>query len=168
MYKTLELSSQIKLIISDFDGIFTDNSLLIFDDGSTAKKLSYKDIMGVSIAVKNGFIIAIVSGDKSNSIDVLAQRFSLTDIHQGIKQKLPVIKSLLEKYNLKPDEAVYLGDDINDVEGLQYVKYAVTAKQANYKVKQVEGIQIAQSDAGDGLFREVVDNLIEIKNENAG
>lgn len=163
MYKTLKLSKDIKIIISDFDGIFTDNSILILDRGETCKKLSYKDIMGVSVAKKNDIIVAIVSGDVSPSIDFLAKRFSLTDIHQGIREKLPVVKSILEKYNLKQDEAVYLGDDINDIDSLNFIQYSIIPDHANYRVKAAEGVQIAQSKAGDGLFREVVDNLVELK-----
>ena len=163
MYKTLDLSREIKIIISDFDGIFTDNNILISESGSTYKRLNYKDIMGVSVAKKNGIIVAIVSGDISPSIDFLGQRFSLDDIHQGVREKLPVVKSILEKYNLLPDNAVYLGDDINDIQSLEYIKYAVIPAHANYKVKAVEGVQIANSLAGDGLFREVVDNIIELK-----
>ena len=163
MYKTLDLSSEIKIIISDFDGIFTDNSILISDNGLTSKRLSYKDIMAVSIAKKNDIKVAIVSGDVSPSIDFLAQRFSLDDVHQGIREKLPVVKSILEKYNLLPAEAVYLGDEINDIASLEFMKYAVIPGHANYKVKAASGVQTAQSPAGDGLFREVVDNIVELK-----
>ena len=164
MYKTLDLSSEIKIIISDFDGIFTDNSILISDSGKTLKKLSYKDIMGVSVAKKNDIKVAIVSGDVSPSIDFLATRFALEDIHQGIREKLPVVQSILEKYNLSPDEAVYLGDDINDIASLEYIKYSVIPEHANYRVKAASGVQIAESKAGDGLFREVVDNIVALKN----
>ena len=69
MYKTLNLSSDIKLIVSDFDGIFTDNSVYILNETSRLKKLSYKDLMGVSIAVKNGINVAIISGEQSKEID---------------------------------------------------------------------------------------------------
>lgn len=164
MYKTLELSGRIKIIISDFDGIFTDNNILVSENGDTYKKLSYKDIMGVSIARKNGIIVAIVSGDVSPSIDFVSNRFSLEDVHQGIRNKLPIVKQILEKYRITPEEAVYLGDDINDIESLEYVKYSVIPEHANYKVKNVTGVQIAESKGGDGLFREVVDNLVELKN----
>lgn len=164
MYKTLDLSSEIKIIISDFDGIFTDNSILISDSGETLKKLSYKDIMGVSVAKKNDIKVAIVSGDVSPSIDFLANRFALEDIHQSIREKLPVVQNILEKYNLSPDEAVYLGDDINDIASLEYIKYSVIPEHANYRVKAASGVQIAESKAGDGLFREVVDNIVALKN----
>lgn len=164
MYKTLNLSPDIKLIVSDFDGIFTDNSVFFLDEETKVKKLSFKDLMGVSVAVKNGLMIAIVSGDESKEIDYIAKRFNLTDIHQGIRIKLPVLESLKEKYNLSNEEILYVGDDINDIECMKSVKYAVTVNQANYKVKELEHIQITEASAGDGAFREIVDNIIELKN----
>lgn len=164
MYKTLNLSPDIKLIVSDFDGIFTDNSVFFLDEETRVKKLSFKDLMGVSVAVKNGLMIAIVSGDESKEIDYIAKRFNLTDIHQGIRIKLPVLESLKEKYNLSNEEILYVGDDINDIDCMKSVKYAVTVNQANYKVKELEHIQITEASAGDGAFREIVDNIIELKN----
>lgn len=166
MYKTLDLSGSIKIIISDFDGIFTDNSILISEEGQTFKKLSYKDIMGVSIAKKNGLKVAIVSGDISPSIDFLAKRFGLEDIHQGVREKLPIVKSILEKYNISQDEAVYLGDDVNDIESLKFAGYSVIPEQANYKLKDIPGVQVSCCSAGDGLFRDVVDNVLEMKTVN--
>ena len=104
MYKTLNLSSDIKLIVSDFDGIFTDNSVYILNETSRLKKLSYKDLMGVSIAVKNGINVAIISGEQSKEIDYVAGKFNLEDIHQGIRIKCPILDDLKKKYNLKDIE----------------------------------------------------------------
>lgn len=165
MYKTLDLSQNIKMIVSDFDGIFTDNSVYFFDFDNKVKKLSFKDLMGVSVATKNGIIVGIISGEKSKEIDYIAEKFGLTDIHQGIRQKLPVLEEIKNKYGFKDDEIVYIGDDINDIDCLNSVKYAVTVNQANYRVKQeVKHIQFTKANAGDGAFREVVDNIVELKN----
>lgn len=165
MYKTLDLSSKIKLVVSDFDGIFTDNSVYILNDGFRVKKVSYKDLMGVSIAVKNGIKVAIISGEQSREIDYIAEKFALEDIHQGIRIKCPILNDLKEKYNLSDEEILYIGDDINDIECLKSVKYAVTVNQANYAVKQINGIQITEAPAGDGAFREVIDNIMELKRQ---
>lgn len=163
MYKTLSLSADIKIIVSDFDGIFTDNSVYILNPETKLKKLSFKDLMGVSIAVKNGIKIAVISGEKSKEIDYIAEKFSLEDIHQGIRNKLPVLESIKDKYSLKPEEMLYIGDDVNDIECLNSVKYAITVEDANYKVKQLPHIQITKADAGNGAFREVVDNIIALR-----
>ena len=163
MYKTLNLSSDIKLIASDFDGIFTDNSVFVLDENTKIKKLSFKDLMGVSLCVKNGIKLAIISGEKSKEIDYIAEKFQLEDIYQGIRIKLPILESLKDKYSLSDDEILYMGDDVNDIESLNSLKYSITVPQANYKVKQISHIQITQACGGDGAFREVVDNILELK-----
>ncbi len=165
MYKTLNLSSDIKIIVSDFDGIFTDNSVYILNKDTKLKKLSFKDLMGISIAVKTGIKVAVISGEKSPEIDYIADKFSLVDIHQGIREKLPVLESIKSKYSLKDDEVLYVGDDINDIQCLNSVKYAVTVEEANYKVKQLPHIQIVKANAGNGAFREIVDNILELKQQ---
>lgn len=164
MYKTLDLSSKIKMIVSDFDGIFTDNSFFVLDENTKIKKISYKDLMGISVAVKNGIKIAIISGENSKEIDYAAKVFNLEDIHQNIRIKLPVLESIKAKYSLSDEEIVYVGDDINDIECLKSVKYAISVKQANYKVKELPHVQYTQADAGDGAFREIIDNIMELRN----
>ena len=165
MYSTLNLSSNIKMIVSDFDGIFTDNSVFILDENKKLKKLSFKDLMGVSICVKNGIKLAIISGECSPEIDYIARKFCIEDIHQGIRNKLPVLEQIKDKYSLSNDEILYIGDDINDIACLQSLKYAITVSDANYKVKEIAHVQITKAKAGDGAFREVVDNLLELKQQ---
>ena len=84
----------------------------------------------------------------------------MEEVHQGIRVKIDVLKSIVERYGLKEDEFVYIGDDINDLESLKFAKYKVTVPHAVQKVKDVEGIQITTAQAGDGAFREVVDVLV--------
>lgn len=164
MCGTLNLTSKIKMIVSDFDGIFTDNTVFVLSETQKIKKLSYKDLMGVSVAIKNGLKVGIISGEESPEIDYIAKKFNLEDIHQGIRIKYPILNSIKEKYNLNDDEIVYVGDDVNDIECLKNCKYAITVDEANYKVKQIPHIQITQANAGNGAFREIVDNIIELKN----
>ena len=163
MYKTLNVSENIKMIVSDFDGIFTDNSVYILNENTRLKKLSFKDLMGVAIAVRNNIKVGIISGEKSAEIDYVAEKFALEDIHQGIRNKLPVLLEIQEKYGFKDEEILYIGDDINDIDCLNHVKYAITVEDANYKVKHLPHIQITKAPAGSGAFREIVDNMLELK-----
>lgn len=164
MHNQLKLSSKIKLIVSDFDGIFTDNSIYIFDDGKTAKRINYKDIMGVSVAIKNGIQVAILSGSQGEAINYLSEKFELAGAYQGIRNKLPILKELMEKLELKQDEVLYMGDDINDLECLNHAGYCVSVKEANKQVFKTERIQITEALPGNGAFREVVDTIVELKN----
>ena len=165
MHSPLNLSPEIKLIVSDLDGIFTDNSIYIFEDGKSAKKVSYKDLMGVSVAIKNGIKVAIISGSHAGAIDTLNEKFELAGAFQGIRNKLPVLEELLGQNGLKPSEILYMGDDVNDIECLKYAGFRVTVKSANRKVLELENLQITEAPAGDGAFREVVDALVDLKTQ---
>ncbi len=65
----LKLSASIKLIASDFDGVFTNGQMYVDENLNYQKKISFKDIMGVSLAIKNGYKVAIISGESSNILD---------------------------------------------------------------------------------------------------
>ena len=163
MCRTLNISKEIKLIISDFDGIFTDGTVFVGPAGSTFKQVSYKDIMGVSLALKNGLRVAFVSGEVSPAIDFIANKFCLEDVFQNIRNKKEIVLQLMEKYKLSRDEILYVGDDVNDIESMQLVKYKVTPPNANDKVKELDGIQVTIACGGDGVFREIVDTFIQVK-----
>ena len=164
MFKRLKLSKKIKLIVSDFDGIFTDGGIYVDEDFKITKKISFKDIMGVSQALKNDFKVVIISGEKSKAIDYLANKFPLLETYQGERIKLHVLKSVLSKYNLTGEETIYIGDDVNDIGCLNHVSVPITVPNANSKVKKLQKVQITSNLGGDGAFREVVDKLLSINN----
>ncbi len=160
----LSLSKDIKLIITDFDGVITDGFLYVSAvSEEQSKKVNFKDIMGISLAVKNGYKVAIVSGEKNKVVDFIANKFDLQDVHQGIKDKIFVVKNIIEKYSLSPSAVLYIGDDINDIEALKYVGTAITVPDANYKVKNIENIITTKAPAGNGAFREVIDSLLNTR-----
>lgn len=156
----LKLPDTIKMVITDFDGIVTDNCVYVNDDFTMSRKINFKDVMAFAILKRNGFDIAIISGEKNSAIETLAQKFKIEEIHQHIRVKIDVLKSIIEKYNLSQEEYVYIGDDVNDLECLNFAKYKITVPHAVKKVKAVEGIQITENEAGNGAFREVADCLV--------
>lgn len=155
----LKLSKNIKMIITDFDGVITDNCVYINDDFSMNRKLNFKDIMAYAILKRNGFKIGIISGEKNSAIETMAKKFDLEEVHQNIRIKIDVLKDILARHNLSREEILYMGDDINDIDCLNYAGYKVTVPHAVYAVKAVKGIQVTENDAGNGAFREVADCL---------
>ena len=157
----LELPKTIKMVITDFDGVMTDNNVYISEDHKSSRRLNFRDIMGVYNLKRNDIKVAIISGDKSAAIDVLAKNIGLNDVYQNVRIKIDVLKSILGKYSLSQEEYVYIGDEVIDLECLEFAKYKVTVPQAHKKVKEIPGIQITQADAGEGAFREVADCLTD-------
>lgn len=156
----LKIPKTIKMIISDFDGIMTDGSIYIDENLSISRKVHFKDIMAVSLLKKSEVQLAFISGEKNSIMDLLSERFNIKEIHQDIRIKIDVLKSILERNNLNPEEVLYIGDDINDIDCLNYVSVKITVPNGTHRVKKIEGIQITNEAGGSGAFREVVDCLL--------
>lgn len=156
----IKLPDTIRMIITDFDGVVTDNCVLIDAEGKMSRKLNFKDIMAFSILKKNGYKIGIISGEKNSAIELMAKKFKVDEVHQDIRIKIDVLKDIIKKHSLSQEEYVYIGDDINDIACLEFAKYKITVPHAVSKVKAVKDIQITENQGGNGAFREVTDCLI--------
>ena len=159
---SINLPNTIKFVITDFDGIVTDNCVYVNHNGEMSRKLNFRDVMAFSLLKKNGYKIGIISGEKNSAIDILSEKFQIEEVHQNIRIKIDVIKSIVEKYNLTEDEFVYIGDDVNDYDSLVYAKYKITVPDAVDKIKSIEGIQITTASSGNGAFREIADSILPI------
>ncbi len=155
------LPNNIKMVVSDFDGVFTDGSVYISEKNEVQKKLNFKDIMGVSILTKAGVKFGIISGERSNILDYFKDKFNIEDIYGGIRQKGEVLQNIMAKYNLSADEVIYIGDDINDIPAFELVKYRIAPKNYNPILSfKVENLIITDNFGGNGAFREVADAVV--------
>ena len=142
------LPKTIRMVITDFDGIVTDNCVYIDSECNMSRKLNYKDIMAFSLL-------------KKNDIKVIKDKFQIEEVHQGIRNKLEVLEAIIQRYSLTQEDYVYIGDDVNDLKSLMKAKYAITVPDAVQIVKDVKGIQVTHNKGGTGAFREVVDVLLD-------
>ncbi len=156
----IKLPDSIKMVITDFDGIVTDNCVYVDENGGMSRKLNFKDVMAFSLLRKNGFKIGIISGEANSAIELISKKFDIEEVHQGIRNKLEVLNSIIEKYNLSDDEFVYIGDDVNDYDSLCRAKYAITVPDAVNKIQTINNIQVTTCKGGNGAFREIVDSLL--------
>lgn len=153
-------AKDIKLFVSDFDGIFTDGKLTVYSDGRTSKVIDYKDIMAIANIIKAGIKFAIISGETSSAIDEVQKKFPMIETFQNERKKIDVLKKLIEKYGLSSEKTLYMGDDINDIECLKYVKYPVTVNNAHTSVKEIDDIYITSKNGGEGAVREITDYIL--------
>ena len=93
----ITLPSSIKMVITDFDGIITDNCVYVDSKGEMTRKLNFKDIMAFSLLKKNNYKIGIISGEANSAIDLISKKFDIEDIHQNIRNKFEVLNSIINK-----------------------------------------------------------------------
>jgi YrbI family 3-deoxy-D-manno-octulosonate 8-phosphate phosphatase len=146
------------MVITDFDGIVTDNCVYIDKNGNMSRKINFKDVMGFSILHKNGYKLCIISGEKNKAIDIFAEKFEVEN-YQNIRNKLEIVEKIIKNHGLSDEEWIYIGDDVNDYDALCRAKYAVTVPDAVKKIREIPNIQITEAHSGAGAFREVADIL---------
>ena len=156
----LSIPNSIKMVITDFDGIITDNCVYVDENGGMTRKLNFKDIMAFSLLKKQGYKIGIISGESNSAIEIIKNKFDIEEVYQGIRNKLEVLEKIIDKYELTEEEFIYIGDDVNDYDSLLQADFAITVPNAVEKIKSIPNIQITERTGGDGAFREVVDALI--------
>ena len=96
---------KIKLVAFDVDGVLTDGSIIYDDNGVEYKKFNAKDGHGLAELSKNGFITAIITGRNGNAVNYRAKDVHITEVHQGVKNKIEKLDEILAKYGFNLDES---------------------------------------------------------------
>ena len=152
----------LKLFIMDVDGVLTDAGMYYSQKGDELKKFSTYDGKAMEFLREKGCKTAIITAENSKIVENRAKKMKIDFLFQGVKDKLTVAKELCIKENVYLESEVsYVGDDLNDIELLNYVKYRGCPANAVAKVKQIDGIELMNNEGGDGAVREFVESLID-------
>lgn len=152
----------IKLLIMDVDGTLTDGMIYMGPSGEAMKAFNIKD--GYAIAhmlPKMGVVPVIITGRKSLIVENRAKELGITELHQGVSDKLGKLKTVAEKYGVTSDEIAYIGDDLNDLDCMKYCGFSACPADAVDEVKQAADYT-TKANAGSGAVREFIE-LIRAK-----
>lgn len=158
-------ASRIKLVITDIDGVWTNGRIYYTAEGELMKGFSYYDGMAVYLLGQAGIKTAIITSEDSQIVAQRAKKLKIAeeDVHLGIHDKLAVFEEILERHGLAPDEAAYIGDDVNDFAPMQVA--GLTATPANTPVfSQLKPDILLTRKGGDGAFREFADMILLAQN----
>ncbi|MCG8428659.1 MAG: 3-deoxy-manno-octulosonate-8-phosphatase KdsC [Chromatiales bacterium] len=160
MQDIMDRAAQIKLIIFDVDGVLTDGSLYLGDDGQEYKAFNSKDGHGMKMLQETGVTIGIITGRSSQVVATRMDSLGIEHVYQGQHDKVPAYLELLEKLDLQPEQVAYVGDDIVDLPIMNRVGLGIAVQDAHKKVKQHAHWQ-TEADGGRGAAREVCELLME-------
>ena len=165
--KKINLSKlkNIKLVISDVDGVLTDNTVYIDDNGVESKKFSIADGVGSYIARKYGLKLGIISARKSKATEIRAKQLKIEYIFLGREDKLEVYEKIKKSLELKDSQIAYIGDDLVDIPVLKKAGFAVCVKDASVSTKKYAS-HITKARGGEGVLREVVDLILKEKGKD--
>lgn len=143
----------------DVDGVLTDGTVLLDETGHESKRVSFADIMGISMGRRAGLFFALVSGEGGPMLDVIAAKVGITDTYPGCKDKAAAVRDFAARHDLELAEVCFIGDDVNDVSALDICGFAVTPAGAQ-RVAAARASMVTVHPGGGGAVREVIDTLL--------
>lgn len=151
----------IKLFALDIDGTLTDDGVYMDGNGGEFKRFSVRDGYGIVMLQKAGVKIAFISGRYSAATQQRADNLKVDACINGTKEKLTDLQKLAEQWNIKQEEIAYAGDDIPDVECLEWSAFAIVPANASRYAKEVSD-WITPSNGGFGAIRDAAEKILEL------
>lgn len=154
---------EIKLFLSDVDGVLTDAGMYYTEQGDELKKFNTHDGMGFNLLQKAGIKTGFITTESTMMVARRAQKLKIDHLYQGrgFGGKLAAALEICKLENTSLEETAYIGDDVNCLELLSAVGLAACPADATAKVKAVHGIHILTTKGGEGAAREFIDMILD-------
>lgn len=158
----LRTAGEIQAIALDFDGVLTDGGFWWGPDGAEWKRLSFADVMGVSLARKAGLLVTVISGEDSPLVDRFAAKMGLEDVTKGCKDKAAALCAFAERHQLPLAEICFMGDDVNDLAAMDAAGMSAAPADAQPAARTKADV-VTLASGGHGAVRELVALILSRK-----
>lgn len=159
----LEKARNIKLLVCDIDGVFSDGRIYLGNDGEELKAFHTKDGFGMKALEKSGVKTAVITGRNSDIVKTRMSALNVAHIIQGQEDKLPALIELAKAEGVRPDEVAFIGDDCPDLPCIEYVGLGVAVADAHPLVT-AKANYVTFMSGGFGAVRELCDLIMQVQN----
>lgn len=156
--RTTARLAAIRLLVFDFDGVMTDNRVVVFEDGREGVLCSRGDGMGMDRLRDAGLPVAVISKEGNPVVTARCRKLKIPCV-QGVGDKLPVLRGIVAEQGITLADVAYMGNDINDLECMQAVGLAVAPADAEPSILRIAGL-VTIARGGFGAVREVADLIV--------
>ncbi|HEU4744247.1 MAG TPA: acylneuraminate cytidylyltransferase [Anaerolineales bacterium] len=155
------MPEKIDLIISDFDGVITDNRVWVNEDGTEYVAAYRSDSIGVQYLRASGIDVMIISSESNRVVEARARKMGVQVIHGvGIHDKGRVMRDVLEQKNIRAENVIYIGNDLNDLPCFEVAGWSVAVADAYPEVVRAADF-VTSKAGGHGALREVCDLILK-------
>lgn len=158
----LEKFGEIDTLLFDVDGVMTDSSLHVLENGQLLRKMNTRDGYAIKAAVKAGLRVCIITGGKSEGVKIRLQNLGVTDIYVGIQDKLDTYEEYIDIYELDEDRILYMGDDLPDLAVMRRVGFPVCPADAAPEILKISKY-VSGEKGGHGCVRDVIERILKLK-----
>ena len=160
--KTLQA---IRLFATDVDGVLTDEGIYYAESGDEWKKFNTRDGMGIKLLQRAGIITAIVTQERTKLVARRAEKLAIPELHQGVLDKLSLVREMAARHGLTLSQVAYIGDDVNDLETLKRVGFSATPADGMPQIVAVVDY-VCQKKGGEGAVREIIEMILAARAPN--
>ena len=150
----------IKLVLLDVDGTLTDGGIYRGNNGEELKRFNVKDGYAIVNAQKLGIEFGIITGRKSELVEIRSNELKIKYLYQGISEKTVILEEIMQKTGLKKEEIAYMGDDLNDILIMKQSGLTGAPKDAADEVIQIADF-VSGKNGGSGAVREFVEYILK-------
>jgi 3-deoxy-D-manno-octulosonate 8-phosphate phosphatase (KDO 8-P phosphatase) len=149
----------IRALVTDVDGVLTDGGLYYAENGDELKRFDVRDGQGLVSLREAGLLVAIVTRRQSTIVTRRARDLGIREVHQNVTDKAAVVRDLLARNAVAPQDAAYVGDDLGDLPAMELVGLPIAVKDAVSEVRRA-ALYITKASPGHGALREIADLVL--------
>jgi len=153
---------KIKSFIFDVDGVLTNGNILVTTKGEMHREMNTKDGYALKRLIAHNFPICIISGGTDEGVRIRLKLIGIKEVHLGVLNKFEYYQNFLNNHQIKPEEVIYMGDDLPDWEVMKDVGIAACPKDSVKEIKKIAHY-ISRKKGGEGCVREVIEKVLRIQ-----
>ncbi len=145
------------------DGVLTDGSLVIDQDGQWLRRMNIKDGYALQLAIKKGYRVAVISGSEALPVAERLEKLGITDVFMKVSDKESLFKNYIIDNGLATVEVLFMGDDIPDYNCMMIAGFTCCPSDAAVEIKQISSY-ISSMRGGYGCVRDVIEKVLKLNN----
>ena len=160
----LELFKNITTFVFDMDGVLTDGTVLLLENGLQARTMNIKDGLALQMALRNGFRVAIISGGNSQPVERRLNKLGVKDVYMLVGDKKAFVDNYISEHKLKWEELLFMADDLPDLALMNAVGVSTCPADAVQEIKQVSKY-ISPFNGGGGCVRDIIEKVLKVQDK---
>ncbi|WP_091498944.1 KdsC family phosphatase [Flavobacterium phragmitis] len=157
-----EIMNDITTFVFDVDGVLTDSSVFVTNEGEMLRTMNIRDGFALKAAIESGYNVCIISGGSNEGVRIRLQNLGVKDIHLGTPDKVKTFNDYTEINNIKHENVLYMGDDIPDFHVMKLVGLPTCPQDSTPEIKNICRY-ISHVKGGRGAARDVIEQVMKVQ-----
>ena len=155
---------KITTFIFDIDGVLTDSTVFLLENGLQARRMNIKDGLGLQMALRNGFKVVAISGSYSEPVIHRMKKLGIENVHMAVLNKKEFVKDFISQNNLNWEEILYMADDLPDIDLMRTVGLPCCPADAVPEILELSKY-ISPVNGGMGCVRDVIEKVLKVQDK---